>query len=46
MKKYKVKLNPEERLKLESIVNNGKRSVYERRHAQILLLCNEGKVGS
>ena len=37
VKKYIVRLSPEERAKLEDLVEKGKAAAYKRRHAQILL---------
>lgn len=45
MKKYKVKLTVEEVDKLSKIVTTGFRKSYERNHAQILLLSDEGELG-
>jgi hypothetical protein len=39
-KKYHVKLEPEERTRLEAIVSKGKASAHTQRHARILLLAD------
>lgn len=45
-KRYVVRLNSEEREQLEDLVNRGREAAYRRRHAQILLLADEGEQGS
>ena len=46
MKKvYVVRLSAEEREELEDLVDTGKRAAYRRRHAQILLLADQGEHG-
>jgi transposase len=44
-KRYVVKLTLEERGQLENLVNKGKEAAYRRRHAQVLLLVDEGDHG-
>lgn len=44
-KRYVVKLTQEERNQLEGLVNKGKVAAYRRRHAQVLLLVDEGEHG-
>lgn len=47
MKKlYIVKLTATERESLEGLVNRGREAAYRRRHAQVLLLIDEGEHGS
>jgi transposase len=45
-KRYVVRLSAEEREQLEDLVNRGREAAYRRRHAQILLLADEGEQGS
>jgi hypothetical protein len=45
MKKRLVKLTQIEREQLEGLVNKGKVAAYRRRHAQVLLLVDEGEYG-
>ena len=45
-KRYVVRLTAEERERLEGLVNRGREAAYRRRHAQILLLTDEGEQGS
>ena len=45
-KRYVVRLSAEERGQLEDVVNRGREAAYRRRHAQILLLADEGEQGS
>jgi len=45
-KRYVVRLSAEEREQLENVVNRGREAAYRRRHAQILLLADEGEQGS
>lgn len=40
LKKYHVKLEPEERTRLEAILRKGKASAHAQRHARILLLAD------
>jgi hypothetical protein len=40
LKKYHVKLEPEERTRIESILRKGKASAHAQRHARILLLAD------
>lgn len=44
-KRYVVRLSAEEREQLEDLVNRGRETAYRRRHAQILLLADEGEQG-
>jgi len=44
--KYTVKLSASERQNLKDLVHKGKAAAYRRRHAQILLLVDEGVYGS
>lgn len=44
-KRYVVKLTSDERGQLEGIVNRGREAAYRRRHAQVLLLVDEGEQG-
>jgi transposase len=44
-KRYVIRLNAEERGQLEDLVNRGRDAAYRRRHAQILLLADEGEQG-
>lgn len=44
-KRYVVRLSVEERDQLEGLVNRGREAAYRRRHAQILLLVDEGEHG-
>jgi transposase len=45
-KKYRVRLQAEERDQLESIVKRGKEAARKRMHAHILLKADEGEFGS
>ncbi len=45
MKKYIVRLEPEERLRLEQLVGVGKAAAYRIRHANILLAVDESEAG-
>ena len=46
MKKlYVIRLSAEERKELTSLVDTGKQAAYRRRHAQILLLADQGEHG-
>ena len=45
MKKYVVRLNEEEREKLEALVSKGKVAARKRRHAEVLLKADEGEGG-
>ena len=46
MKKcYVVKLTSEERAQLEGVINRGREAAYRRRHAQVLVLVDEGEQG-
>jgi transposase len=45
-KRYIVRLTADERERLESMVNRGREAAYRRRHAQVLLLADEGEQGS
>jgi hypothetical protein len=45
-KRYVVRLSAEEREQLEDLVNRGREAASRRRHAQILLLADEGEQGS
>ncbi|MCM8921425.1 MAG: helix-turn-helix domain-containing protein [Candidatus Thiodiazotropha sp.] len=44
-KRYVVRLSQEERDRLEGLVNRGREAAYRRRHAQVLLLVDEGVNG-
>ena len=44
-KRYVVRLTLEERDQLEDLVNRGREAAYRRRHAQVLLLVDEGDYG-
>lgn len=44
-KKYIVRLSPEERAELSSLVNKGKAAAYKRLHAQILLKSDISEAG-
>ena len=45
-KRYVVRLTLEEHDQLEYLVNRGREAAYRRRHAQVLLLVDEGEHGS
>lgn len=45
-KRYVVRLTVEEREQLEGLVNRGREAAYRRRHAQVLLLADEGEQGA
>lgn len=45
-KRYVVRLSAEEREQLEDLVSRGREAAYRRRHAQILLLADEGELGN
>jgi transposase len=44
-KRFIVRLSAEEREQLEGIVNRGREAAFRRRHAQVLLLVDEGEHG-
>lgn len=44
-KRYVVKLTSDERDQLEGMINRGCEAAYRRRHAQVLMLVDEGKHG-
>ncbi len=44
-KRYVVKLIFDERDQLEGIINKGREAAYRRRHAQVLMLVDEGEHG-
>ena len=44
-KRYVVKLSSEEREQLEKMVKHGREAAYRRRHAEVLLLVDEGPSG-
>jgi len=44
-KRYVVRLSSEERARLDGLVNRGREAAYRRRHAQVLLLADEGEQG-
>ena len=44
-KRYVVRLTGEERENLEYLVNRSREAAYRRRHAQVLLLVDEGELG-
>ena len=44
-KRYVVKLTSEERVQLEGIIKRGREAAYRRRHAQVLMLVDEGEQG-
>ena len=45
MKKYVVRLNPEEREELETLVSKGKVAARKRKHAEVLLKADENESG-
>jgi len=45
-KRYVVKLTSDERGQLEGLINRGREAAYRRRHAQVLMLVDEGEHGS
>jgi transposase len=44
-KRYVVKLTSDERARLEGLIKRGREAAYRRRHAQVLLLVDEGQQG-
>jgi len=44
-KRYVIRLTPEEREHLEGVVHRGRQAAYRRRHAQVLLLADQGEHG-
>lgn len=44
-KRYVVKLTSDERDQLNNLINRGREAAYRRRHAQVLLLVDEGELG-
>lgn len=44
-KRYVVRLSAEERQRLQDLVHKGREAAYRRRHAQVLLLVDEGQWG-
>lgn len=44
-KRFVVRLSSEEREQLEKLINQGREAAYRRRHAQVLLLVDEGGLG-
>ena len=44
-KRYVVRLSAEERKQLQGLVNRGREAAFRRRHAQVLLLVDEGDHG-
>jgi transposase len=44
-KRYVVRLTSEEREQLQGLVQRGREAAYRRRHAQVLLLADEGEQG-
>ena len=44
-KKYRVRLNGEERQELKGLVSRGRAAAYRQTHARILLLCDEAQEG-
>ncbi|HYW75507.1 MAG TPA: helix-turn-helix domain-containing protein [Gammaproteobacteria bacterium] len=44
-KRYVIRLTPEEREQLEEVVHRGRQAAYRRRHAQVLLLADQGERG-
>jgi transposase len=44
-KRYVVKLTSDERDQLQGMINRGREAAYRRRHAQVLLLVDEGEHG-
>ena len=44
-KRYVVKLTSDERDQLERLINRGREAAYRRRHAQVLMLVDEGEYG-
>lgn len=45
-KRYVVKLTSDERDQLKSIITRGREAAYRRRHAQVLMLVDEGEHGA
>jgi len=45
-KRYVVRLSGVEREQLEGLVKRGREAAYRRRHAQVLLLADEGEYGN
>ena len=44
-KRYVVKLTSDERTRLDGLVKRGREAAYRRRHAEVLLLVDEGEQG-
>lgn len=44
-KRYVVKLTLAERDQLEGLITRGREAAYRRRHAQVLMLVDEGEYG-
>ena len=44
-KRYVVKLTSDERSRLEGLIKRGREAAYRRRHAEVLLLVDEGQHG-
>lgn len=44
-KRYVVKLTSDERARLEGLIKRGREAAYRRRHAEVLLLVDEGQHG-
>ena len=44
-KRYVVRLTSEERTRLEGLIKRGREAAYRRRHAEVLLLVDQGKHG-
>jgi transposase len=44
-KRYVVKLTLDERSRLDSLIKHGREAAYRRRHAEVLLLVDEGEHG-
>jgi len=44
-KRYVVKLTADERTRLQGLIKRGREAAYRRRHAEVLLLVDEGKHG-
>lgn len=45
-KRYVVRLTSDERSRLEGLIRRGREAAYRRRHAEVLLLVDEGPQGS
>ncbi len=45
IKRFVVRLTSEERVRLEGLIKRGREAAYRRRHAEVLLLVDEGEHG-